>query len=80
MADDRKRTVQHVEDVAIDQLPADTQVKAVHSVALADALAKDKHSPWTASMFQLYAIMALVTLSMAISHDSFVCIILTRRR
>lgn len=64
MADDSKRDVHHVEEMASNELPADTEVKAVHSVALTDALAKDKHNPWTLSMFQLYAIMAFITLSM----------------
>jgi hypothetical protein len=37
---------------------------AVFSVPLADALAKDKPSPWAAHMWKLYAIMIVVTLSM----------------
>ena len=80
MADDGKRDVRHVEEVAIDQLPAETEVKAVYSVALADALAKDRHSPWTASMFQLYAIMAFVTLSMKTFYGYRRRIILTKKR
>jgi uncharacterized membrane protein len=38
---------------------------AVFSVPLADALAKDKPSPWAAHMWKLYAIMIVVTLSMS---------------
>lgn len=36
---------------------------AVFSVPLADALAKDKPSPWAGHMWRLYAIMIVVTLS-----------------
>ena len=36
---------------------------AVFSVPLADALAKDKPSPWASHMWKLYAIMIVVTLS-----------------
>ena len=36
---------------------------AVFSVPLADALAKDKPSPWAGHMWKLYAIMVVVTLS-----------------
>jgi hypothetical protein len=36
---------------------------AVFSVPLADALAKDKPSPWAGHMWKLYAIMIVVTLS-----------------
>jgi hypothetical protein len=36
----------------------------VKNVAFADAIAKDNPKPWSKSMLKLYAIMALVTLSM----------------
>lgn len=43
---------------------------AVFSVPLADALAKDKPSPWTSHMWKLYAIMVVVTLStFAVPHS-----------
>jgi hypothetical protein len=35
----------------------------VFSVPLADALAKDKPSPWAGHMWKLYGIMVVVTLS-----------------
>ena len=40
-----------------------TKHAKVFSPALADAVAKDSPSIWSKSMFQLYGIMALVTLS-----------------
>jgi hypothetical protein len=40
------------------------ETNAVFSVPLADALAKDKPSPWAPHMWKLYAIMIVVTLSM----------------
>jgi len=47
------------------QEPGDGAVEhtAVFSVPLADALAKDKPSPWAGHMWKLYAIMVVVTLS-----------------
>jgi hypothetical protein len=40
---------------------------AVFSVPLADALAKDKPSPWAGHMWRLYSIMIVVTLSASTS-------------
>ena len=53
----------------IDSLAQQGDVKRakVQSVALADAVAKDNHSNWTWSMFKLYGIMVVVTLSKSAS-------------
>ncbi|KAN0108754.1 general substrate transporter [Hyaloscypha variabilis] len=48
--------VQQFEDGTVEHI-------AVFSVPLADALAKDKPSPWAGHMWKLYAIMIVVTLN-----------------
>ncbi len=60
--------VTHVEDqqqLNIAQQHGNAKIAhaQVQSVALADALAKDNPSPWSASMWKLYFIMFIVTLS-----------------
>jgi hypothetical protein len=52
--------VQQFEDGTVEHI-------AVFSVPLADALAKDKPSPWAGHMWKLYAIMIVVTLSASIA-------------
>lgn len=71
MDHDEKAVVdsQHVEQSItqdrLDSLAQQGDIKhvKVHSVALADAVAKDNQSKWTWAMFRLYGIMAFVTLS-----------------
>ena len=65
-----KPNAQHVEEIATDDQNTDTKVTAVYSVALTDALVKDKHRSWSSSMLQLYGIMMLVTLSMETVQQS----------
>lgn len=65
----------HVEDVTqLNQTPLPGTSEVAHakvqSVALADALAKDNPSPWSASMWSLYLIMFVVTLSKFLALDS----------
>ena len=63
MASQEDKPYAHHVEVAENDAPSETKVTAVHSVALTNALVKDKHSPWTSSMLKLYGIMVLVTLS-----------------
>jgi hypothetical protein len=51
-------------------LPSGESAKVI-SVALTDAVAKDKPSAWSPSMLRLYAIMFLVTISMNSSRSQY---------
>lgn len=53
----------HVEKMGVAQATDDAKRVQVLSVALNDALARDKISPWAWSTIKLYGIMALTTLS-----------------
>lgn len=79
MAEEKAQSVAHVEKlqhqhVLTSTLASDRSSKAkettVQSVALADALAKDNPATWSVSMMKLYAIMALITLSMSVPSPS----------
>jgi hypothetical protein len=60
--DDKLQTVERVTDSADADL-ATSKTAKVQNVAYSDAIAKDNLSPRTTSIFKLYAIIALVTLS-----------------
>ena len=69
MAEEKDKTLQHVEVQkvqSITDVPADAQKIAVFSVALTDAIAKDRPQYLSWPMFRLYGIMLLVTMSMFI--------------
>lgn len=68
MAEEREKVVSnHVEELpnVKDITASISGAKEVNvmSVALADALARDNPSPWSSSMFKLYGIVVVVTLS-----------------
>lgn len=60
--DDRVQTVDRVPDTVAAVL-ATSKTAKVQNIAYSDAIAKDNLSPRASSVWKLYAIIALVTLS-----------------
>lgn len=69
--DDKVQTVERVPDSAAADL-ATSKTAKVENVAYSDAIAKDNLSPRATSIFKLYAIIALVTLSKELHNNKHV--------